>query len=198
MAKQVKQPVFRVGLLGESPNDTRAVAALLGRRYGERVEFFNLVERLTGDMLEGAGAFRQLRREYEYERPKLVIVIRDLDGLETDYAQVRKRRGYFRRVDRQVEGRALLLLNIYSIEALIAADIAAFNGHYDGCQCVIEADVMTIVKPIELLTAASAGRYREGHCADILAKADYETLVANCRYFRQFETDFAAQLPPSS
>ena len=199
MAKKASTPIFRVGLLGESPNDTKAIAALLASRYRGRVAFFPLVNNITGDNLETAGTFRQLRREYQYERPNLVVVIRDLDALETDKAQLRKRRAYFRKVKKQVGASALYLLNIYSIEALIAAHIAVFNDYYD-VRCVVEADVMTIEKPVELLKAAtqtSKLRYLEGHCGDLLARADYEMLLRNCRYFRVFDMAFAAQLPPT-
>lgn len=199
MAKKAQKPVFRVGLLGESPNDTKAVTRLLAPRYGAQVEFFPLVDNVTGDNLEMEGTFKLLRREYQYERPNLVVVIRDLDALETDSAQLRKRRAYFRKVQKQVGGSSVFLLNIYSIEALIAAHIAVFNDHY-GAHCVIETDVMTIEKPVELLKAATQTcklRYLEGHCGDLLAKADYDTLLRNCRYFRAFDAAFVAKLPTS-
>lgn len=196
MAKRSKVPMFKVGLLGESPNDTRAIAGLLGTRYGGQVEFFPLVDKVTGANLETAGAFRQLRREYQYERPHLVIVIRDLDALETDKPQLRQRRAYFRKVNTQVDGKALYLLNIYSIEALIAAHIAVFNDHYE-CNCVIAGDVMQLIKPVEILKAATQhckNRYLEAHCAELLLEIDYDTLLVNCRYFRTFDAAFAAQL----
>lgn len=198
MAKKRAKPAFRVGLLGESPNDTRAIGRLLAPRYGGRAEFFTLIEGITGDMLETEGAFKLLRRECDYERPNLVLIIRDLDGLETDRAQLRKRTAYFRKVNKRVQGIGLPLLNIYSIEALIAADIKAFNDYYRPCHCQIVGDVMTLEKPIDVLRAASQSRYLEGHCADILARANYETLLANCRYFRAFDAAFAAQLPPAA
>ena len=197
MAKLRKKPVFRVGLLGESPNDTRAIAALLGPRYGGQVEFFPLVNNVTGDNLETAGTFRQLRREYQFERPNVVVVIRDLDALATDKGQRRRRRAYFRKVDKQVDGKGLYLLNIYSIEALIAAHIAVFNAYY-GCTCVISGDVMDVERPVELLKAATQQgklRYLEAHCAELLARADYDQLLANCRYFHAFDAAFAARLP---
>ena len=197
MAKLRDKPVFRVGLLGESPNDTRAVARLLTPRYGGRVEFFSLVNDVTGDNLETAGTFRQLRREYQYERPNVVVVIRDLDALATDKGQLRRRRAYFRRVDKQVDGKGLYLLNIYSIEALIAAHIAVFNAYYD-CTCEITGDVMDIERPVELLKAATQPgklRYQEAHCAELLARADYDRLLANCRYFQIFDAAFAARVP---
>ena len=197
MAKKAAKPVFRVGLLGESPNDTKAVARLLAPRYGARVVFFPLVDNITGDNLEMAGTFKLLRREYQYERPNLVVVIRDLDALETDRAQLRKRQAYFRKVQKQVGESSVFLLNIYSIEALIAAHIAVFNDHY-GVQCVVPADVMTIEKPVEVLkaaTQASKRRYLEAHCGDLLALADYDMLLRNCRYFRVFDAGLRQKMP---
>ncbi|MDO7874050.1 hypothetical protein Q5H93_04845 [Hymenobacter sp. ASUV-10] len=199
MSKAAIAPRFRVGLLGESPNDTVAVEKLLLPRYGAQGEFITMVDNVTGDNLETQGAFRQLRREYQLEKPNLVLVIRDLDDLEKrrDRVKYRRRYKFFRKVDKQVEGKGLFLLNIYTIEALIAAHIEKFNEHY-GCHCVIEGDVMKIEKPIELLRAATAGcktHYLEGHCGELLAKMDYNRLLANCRYFQKFDTDFAARLP---
>ena len=199
MIKNVSKPMFRVGLLGESPNDTVAVEKLLTPRYGGQVEFITLVDNVTGDNLETQGAFRQLRREYQLERPNMVLVIRDLDALEMKRNRIkyRSRYRYFRKVNRQVDGKALYLLSIYTIEALIAAHIENFNAYY-GCQCEIQGDVMKIEKPIEVLRAATKNckkQYLEGHCGDLLARADYDKLLSNCRYFRAFDAAFAAQLP---
>lgn len=196
MAK--KQPRrIRVGLLGESPNDTKAIEALLKPRYGERVEFFTLLRNITGDMLEDAKTFRNLRKEYEFERPGLVIVIRDLDGLETKGAKWRQRQKYFRKVATVVEQKSLPLLNIYEIEALICAHVFIFNTQYD-CACPQCADVMTIPEPKEWLMAATGPgkpRYSEGNSPKLLAVVDYETVMANCRYFAEFDKAFQQRIP---
>ena len=197
MAKRKTKPPFRVGLLGETPNDTTAIAGLLARRYGERVAFFTLVRGLTGDQLKDALGRKQIRREYQYERPDLVIFIRDLDALEADRPQYRARQQEFWAINALVGDKALYLLHIYSIEALIAADIAVFEAYYQ-CQCPIAGDVMLLEKPVELFKAATkAGKkqYNEGHCDQLLAQADYDRLLANCRYFQAFDADFAARLP---
>jgi len=186
-----------VGLLGESPNDTKAIEALLKPRYGERVEFFTLLRNVNGDMLEYAETFRNLRREYEWEKPNLVIVIRDLDGLVTKGAKWRQRQAYFRKVDAAVEQKSLPLLNIYEIEALICAHIAVFNRHY-GCACPQPADPMAIKEPKEWLRAATEPgrpRYSEGHSPILLEQVDYDTVVTNCRYFAAFDKMFAQRLP---
>ena len=196
MAK-TRKPRFRVGLLGESPNDTKAMEALLKPRYGQRVEFFTLLRNVTGDMLEYAETFRNLRKEYEWEKPNLVVVIRDLDGLATKGAKWRQWQKYFREVATAVEQKSLPLLHIYEIEALICADIATFNAAYT-CACEVPADPMTITEPKELLMAATAPgklRYNEGHCAKLLATVDYNTLLASCRYFAAFDQDFSRRIP---
>jgi hypothetical protein len=171
--------------------------ALLKPRYGQQVEFFTLLRNVTGDMLEYAETFRNLRKEYEWEKPNLVIAIRDLDGLETKGTKWRQRQAYFRKVAATVEQKCLPLLHIYEIEALICADIARFNAAY-SCVCVVPADPMTIVEPKELLMSATSPgkpRYAEGHCAKLLAAIDYDSVIANCRYFAAFDQEFARRLP---
>ena len=198
MAKRAIKPPFRVGLLGETPNDTTAMQALLVRRYGDRVTFFTLVRGVTGDSLKDALERKLIRREYQCERPDLVLFIRDLDALETDRAQYRARQREFREINALLDGKAIYLLHIYTIEALIAAHIAVFEDHYQ-CQCPINGDVMLIEKPVELFKAVTKTckkQYKEGHCADLLAQADYDQLLANCRYFRDFDAAFAARVPP--
>ena len=198
MAKKQERR-FRVGLLGESPNDTKAIEALLKPRYGSQVEFFTLLNNINGDMLEDDKTFRNLRREYEWEKPNLVIAIRDLDGLATKGAKWRQRQAYFRRVDSTVGQKSLPLLHIYEIEALICAHIAVFNAYY-GCACPQPADPMAIAEPKEWLMAATESgkpRYSEGHSPKLLGKVDYNTLVANCRYFAAFDAAFSQRIPAS-
>lgn len=189
--------MFRVGLLGESPNDTKAMEALLKPRYGQQVEFFTLLRNVTGDMLEYAETFRNLRREYEWEKPNLVIVIRDLDGLTTKGPKWRQRQAYFRKVASVVEHKSLPLLHIYEIEALICADITKFNSTYN-CACTVPGDPTTLAEPKEWLMAATAPgqpRYAEGHCAKLLAVVNYDMLLANCRYFAAFDQEFNQRIP---
>lgn len=188
---------FRVGLLGESPHDTEAIAALLAPRYGSRVEFFQLLRNVTGDMLEDAKTFRDLRREYEWEKPNLVVAIRDLDSLQTKGAKWRQRQRYFRKVASVVEQKSLPLLNIYEIEALVCADITVFNTRFK-CTCPQPADVMVIPEPKEWLrntTTAGQPAYSAGQCAELLAAVSYETVIANCRYFAAFDQEFQRRIP---
>ena len=199
MAKKQRK-TFRIGLLGESPNDTRAMEALLKPRYGHQVEFFVLLRNITGDMLEDAKTFRNLRKEYEWEKPNLIISIRDLDGLETNGLKWRQRQSYFRKVAKVVEQKSLSLLHIYELETLICADIMAFNKYY-ACACPQPENPTTIVEPKEWLMArAEPGKphYLEGHSPGLLAKADYDLLLARCPYFADFDRELRQRLIPAA
>ena len=198
-----KTKAVRIGLLGESPNDTEAIKVLLQQKYEARVTCFPLLERLTGGTLDSNKILRSLPIACGRKQPDVIVVIRDLDALASNGAQLRLRHEYFARINRAVGGNALYLLHIYEFEALIAADIKSFNDLYKS-NCKVPADPMLIVDPKGLLQKATRnssqrGEYHENHCAEVCAKLNYAQIVKNCRYFREFDEAFAAKLPgPSS
>ena len=196
--KKVVGKGFVVGLLGESPNDTASVAALLGLRYGERVRFTVISPEITGSQLDNPKLQHIIRMNYRFKRPDLVVVTRDLDAPETDREQQLKRGEFFRKINLGLERKGVYLLNIHAMEALIIADIGVFNARYQ-CDCVVHADPMTIADPVAFLKSATPigkPHYDEGHCADLLSRVTYDTVLANCRYFNAFDKAFAALLPP--
>ena len=196
MAKKAVRAGLLVGLLGESPNDTASVEALLGRRYGEQVKFVPISPEITGSQLDNPKLQHIIRMNYRFKRPDLVVVTRDLDAPETDRPQKIKRNEFFRKMNLGLERRGIYLLNVHAIVALIAADIRIFNARYE-CECVVPADPMTIADPVAFLkdaTPPGKPHYDEGHCADLLGKVDYDTVLANCRYFKAFDKKFSARL----
>ncbi|RZK13569.1 MAG: DUF4276 family protein [Hymenobacter sp.] len=192
-----KPKVVRVGLLGESPNDTEAIKVLLQRQHTSRITCFPLLERLTGGTLDSAKVLRALPVACARQRPDVVIVIRDLDALASNQVQLRLRQTYFDRVNREVGGRALYLLHIYEFEALLAADIQSFNALYKSA-CKIPGDPTQLVDPKKVLQHATRksprGAYHENHSAAVCAYLNYEQVVKNCRYFREFDAAFAQRL----
>ena len=191
MANEVAQPKV-VGLLGESPNDTESLRAMLGRRYGERVRFVIISPGITGTQLDSPKLQKIVINNYRFQKPDLVVITRDLDAPESDRQKRLERLLFFRKMNRGFEQRSVFLLHVQAMETLIAADIAPFNKKYD-CACSVPADPMTIVDPAKFLKIATAycrKHYEEGHCAELLAEADYDKLLANCRYFTKFDQDF--------
>lgn len=196
MANEAAQSASLVGLLGESPNDTNSLQALLGKRYGERVRFVIISPEITGTQLDSPKLQKIVINNYRFKKPDLIVVIRDLDAPESDRQKRLERLLFFRKMNRGFEQKSVFLLNVQAMEALVAADIAPFNRKY-GCACPVPADPMTIADPAKFLKEATARcrkHYDEGHCAELLAEADYDRLVANCRYFADFDQQFRARI----
>lgn len=197
MVNKVTRPNFVVGLLGESPNDTSSLQALLGQRYGERVRFVIISPEITGTQLDSPKLQKIVINNYRFQKPDLVVVTRDLDAPEGDRQKRLERLLFFRKINRGFEQRSIFLLNVQAMEALIAADITPFDKKY-GCTCQVPANPMTIDNPAKFLkdaTARCSKHYDEGHCADLLAEADYNKLLTNCRYFAAFDRDFSQRIP---
>ncbi len=133
MKRKPKDKRLLVGLVGEDPNDTNAMAALLNQRYAAQVRFVKLGERMTGDKLETKKACGIIGDDFADEQPRFVVVIRDLDALESDAAQRARRDEWFANLNREaLDGRGLFLLHIYELEALLAAHPEVVSAHYKG------------------------------------------------------------------
>jgi hypothetical protein len=179
---------MKIGLLGESPHDTKSVSNLLSRMYPE-FEFVNLIEDIHGSQLDQLQPTKRLLRlEYQEHKPDVVVFIRDLDALVTDKSQVRKRLEYFREFKTVVDRKAVYLLNIWEIEALILFDLDTFMAHY-SCNCSYTGDPHDQEKPKEHLKVLHH-KYNEVHNSELFAKIDHRLLMDNSIYFKRFIGDF--------
>ncbi len=180
-----------VGLVGEAPNDTNAIKNLLSKNY-QNLSFVTLLKDINGSMLDNRKLFRRiLRIEYETQNPDLIIFIRDLDALETDRGAKLKRQETFNYSNNIVDKKGIFLLHIFEIEALIFADIEAFNNYY-GCSIPKVSDPMKIFEPKEVLikaTRKSVKQYSETHNAEIFDLLNFNILKTNCKYFNEFIID---------
>lgn len=181
---------MKIGLVGEAPNDTAAIQNLLSKNENyKNFEFATLLRDINGSMLDNNKTFRRiLRIEYETQKPDLIIFIRDLDALETDRDAKLKRQEMFNYSNNIVDKKGIFLLNIYEIEALIFADIDAFNKEY-GCSILPVYDPMGIIEPKEKLikaTRKSIKLYSETHNSKIFHLLNFDTVKTNCRYFDAF------------
>jgi len=196
MAQQAAKTRFLVGLLGESPNDTASLEALLGRRYGAQLRFVSISPDITGSQLDNPKLQKIVHKNYQIKKPDVVVITRDLDAPATNRAQKLKRNGFFKKMNKSMGKEGVYLLNIQAMEALIAADIRVFNARYN-CVCAVPADSTTIADPAAFLKNATLRgklQYDEGHCAALLSEVNYETLLTTCRYFKAFDKRFAARL----
>jgi len=183
---------MKIGLVGEAPNDTRAIQNLLSKSY-QGLEFVELLKRIDGSMLDNKKAIsRLLRVEYESYKPDLVIFIRDMDGYENDAVKKKERQATFIYSNRIVNKTGLHLLNTYELEALILADIAVFNKEYN---CTIQKfdDPMKVWEPKEILMEASRKSidpFKVSHNPKLFELLNFDVVKQNCRYFSAFIKKF--------
>lgn len=197
MAKKPAQRPFRVCVAGESSFDTKPLRDLLHRQYGQGVQFIALPLRLEGGQLDGRKSRTMFRLAYEDKKPNLVIIFRDLDGPADDQAKRREREAHFEEMNALVEHKGLLLLHVYTIEALLIAHVEVFQKKY-GWQCRVPANPTTIPKPAQFLRDASRNsnrRYEKALCPDMMELVAYDSLVRRCGYFRDFDASLRQRIP---
>ncbi|MEQ9300346.1 MAG: DUF4276 family protein [Cyclobacteriaceae bacterium] len=188
---------MKIGLVGEHPNDSDCIENLLSRYYDH--EYFKLIRQVTGSQLDeknNTKLKRQIRLEYEWEKPTVVIFIRDLDATRqsSDYQQKRNfRNQYFADFRSVVDGKALFLLHIYELEALLLADLDTVNDQL-GTQITIDVAPEEVVEPKEWLEEATEKKYNSSKNPRLFKELDLKRLTANCGYFRRFIKDFETQL----
>ncbi len=177
---------MKIGLVGESPNDTSSIQNLLVKQF-PHFEYQFLLDRINGSQLDSQKTKRFLRREYEIKQPDIVIFIRDLDGILPSKEKMILRKSYFTESNSVVDKVGIYLLNIYEIEALILADIVTFNSLFGTNLEEIE-DPMRIEEPKEFLRSSSK-KYRESLNPKIFKELDFDR-VSRCRYFNEFLSSF--------
>ena len=197
MAKTTKKTPFRVGVVGESSFDTKALRDLLERQYGQRAQFLDLSLRLEGGQFDGHKAHTMFKIRYAAKRPDLVIIFRDLDRPADDQEMQRKRAVFFEEMNALVGGKGLFLVHVYTIEALLIAHIEVFQKKYDW-QCRVPANPTTIPKPTQFLRDASRNSrrpYVKALCPNMMELVAYHFLTKRCRYFADFDKVLADRLP---
>lgn len=177
----------KIGLVGEAPNDTDSIQLLLEKKY-IGIDFFSMLKRIRGSQLDDQKTKRLLRLEYEYESPDCVVFIRDLDGLKSDRDKLAQRKEYFANFRTVVDGKALYLLHIWEIEALILADIETFNEMFK-CKGEVVKNPTMIKEPKELLKEISKGKYKETDNSKIFEKIRFDKTL-RCDYFAEFIAKF--------
>ncbi len=181
----------KIGLVGEAPNDTYAIANLLKQKHNKDVEFVEMVKNVRGSSLDNQKSKHRLRKSYERLKPDFVVFIRDLDGLEEEQDKLQKRKEYFTNSNSVVDKKGIFLLNIFEIEAIILSDIETFNIGYN-CEIIFTEDPMKQKEPKEVLTSKS--NYKESDCPELFKKLKFDKVLKNCRYFRNFYNVFTKQI----
>lgn len=184
---------MKIGLVGEAPHDTNSILNLLSRQpLFAGFEFIALINNIHGSLLDNQKTKHILRKQYESEKPDIVIFIRDLDNLEGNKTAFSLRKKYFLSCNSVVDNKGIYLLNIYEIEALIISDIETFNNHFD-CSIIYNADPMILEMPKEFLKKRCRG-YAETLNPEIFEHLVFDTILQHCKYFREFIVELKEKL----
>lgn len=175
---------MKIALVGEAPNDTQSIKNLLEKKYlKENYQFVFLLQITNGSNLDSPKTKNLLRKEYQTQKPDVVIFIRDLDSILPNKEKLNDRKLYFTNSNRVVDKKGISLLHIYEIEALILTDIKMFNKRY-GTNLSEIKNVMLIKEPKEYLKSTTK-KYNESHNSDLFKLIDFEKTL-NCIYFKNF------------
>lgn len=182
------QAMIKVGLVGEDPNDTSAIRNLLSQQFGDRVRFVPLVERRRGSQLDTIKFSRELQIDLRTKQPRIVLFIRDADGIATETEKLEKQQCWYQKHSRQMSQPHLFLLNVYELEALIFADIDTFNSIY-GTSIRFGGDVTMKSDPKGELKRESKkqqNHYEESDAPVVFSKLNLHTVKNRCDYFKDF------------
>lgn len=178
---------MKIGLVGEAPHDTNSILNLLSRQpLFAAASFTALINDIHGSMLDNQKTKHILRKQFDNEKPDRIIFIRDLDSLEDNELALDLRKEYFLSFNSVVDYKGIFLLNIYEIEALIISDLTTFNQFFN-CNVIYEADPMALDMPKEFLKK-NCKKYTETVNPEIFKHLVFETILQNCKYFREFIT----------
>ncbi len=88
---------MKIGIIGEDPYDTNAIKNLLSQKYS--FQFVPILKQIRGDQLNSAKTQRLVNIELKNQHYFLIIITRDLDGLETEIHKKEKVFKWFKQLD---------------------------------------------------------------------------------------------------
>ncbi len=191
--------MIRVGLIGESPNDTKSFQNLFARRYPGVFDFFSLVKNRTGgqldDIKEDSKTLRDIRYNYQFEKPDFVVLIRDSDALESETDKFNDRLQRLFALGNAVTHNAVYLLCVWEMETLLLADLDTVNNMF-GTSLVYPGaaeppDPMLKVDPKQFLVDNCG--YKVNDCPELFKKIDFNKLL-NVRFFNEFVPKFEQRI----
>jgi hypothetical protein len=189
----------RIGLIGENPNDTSAFRNLFSRQYPGQFEFVPLIRNWTGGNLdnikESSNVMAQLRFEYRDQNPDFVVLIRDLDALESDTIQLSERLRRMYALAKAVTHNAVFLLCIFEMETLLIADLDPVNVKYGTTLVYPSAgdpvDPMLKIDPKGFLINNCG--YHQNDCPELFETIDFAKLL-NVKFFKDFVEHFNTRI----
>ena len=188
--------MIKIGVIGENKNDVAAVSELLKLKFPNQFYFQQLLPNINGSNLDDKNDNHlviKLRREFELEELDYLLYIRDLDAPIEDREKVKFRKKRFNRFAKVVDKKAIFMLNIYELEALILADFETYKSHIGNTELVFDSKTAhTIPEPDKKLNEFS--NYSKSDVKDIFPKLNFDVLLENHFYFKRFVVEFCKMI----
>jgi hypothetical protein len=190
----------RVGIIGESPNDTMPLCEILNREFGKKASFKVLLKRVKGGQLDSiAKASKLISAELKSSIGKnkydLLVFVRDLDGFESEVEKMKRVNLWYRTLSKLIP-KHVLLLNIQEVEALVLSDIEVFNTMYNT-KITFNGDPEKKANPKEFLkeqSSKSHKKYKEKDIEKLLPMLDFSKLTGKCNSFEKFVIELKLKL----
>jgi hypothetical protein len=180
--------MIRIGVIAENENDAKAVKGLLANNFPEQFEFQQLLPGRNGSQLDDKNDSKLvtlLRREFEFATIDYVLYIRDLDALIEDRGKINFRKKRFRRFAKVVNSKAIFMLNIVEIEALILADFDRLKQYKNQPNLQFEnSKAADTINPSDYLQKNTS--YQKSELAQIIPLLHLETLKTNHKLIIEF------------
>ncbi|MCU0432452.1 MAG: hypothetical protein MUC87_03230 [Bacteroidia bacterium] len=192
---------MKIGLIGESPNDTQAFINLFKRQYPNHIEYKSLITNFKGGNLDNVDlhnlseketvVLNQLKREYISEQPDFVVYIRDSDALENE-PELEERLNRIYKLGNAIGQNVTYLICIFEMETLLLADTDCVNNFYNTSFIYPNSsddptDPMHRKEPKELLISECG--YRPIDCPRLFTTINFQKLL-QVRFFAEFVAQF--------
>jgi hypothetical protein len=177
---------MKVGLIGEDPNDSAAIANLLKMKFNH--QYIPVLKRKKGDQIESDRFTELLKMELKGQKLDVLIFIRDLDGFNHEEDKMSKRMAWFEKNSQYFNGDSLFFLNIQSLEAIFFADVKSLNAHYKID--IKHKNPIFINKPKSELKRLTAQKYHENKAAELISKLNYDAVLQNYEPLKEIHNYF--------
>ncbi len=185
--------MIRIGVISENTkNDGKAIADWFKNNFPNQFDFYTLLKNIHGGSLDDKNSNHlviKLRKEFELEELDYVLYIRDLDTLISDKVKLNFRKNRFRRFSKVVNKKAIFMLNIVEIEALVLADFDTFKACKNQPELYFEnIQAAEIENPSDYLEQNTS--YQKDELSKIIPLLNLETVKENHKHFKAFLTEF--------
>ncbi len=177
----IKRTNIKIGLIGEDPNDTNAIANLLKQKHNDGFSYVTISQHKRGGQILNPTSVKSYNIEIKSKLPDYVIVIMDADLTIHDEEKIQKKKDkFYRNFETLSCKNKLLLMNVYELEALIVADIDSCNKYYKS-NITYSGNVMYLNDPKKFLMdkTLKGKQYHVSHCPDLFKTLQFDTIIKN-------------------